>query len=234
MKKVIALGATLILTAGFLLVAAPQAWAACHIAAFESLAYTVNEGAGKVTLKVILQGGQPSCSGTVNYKTLPGTAEGGQDYTSVQGALVFAAADDRSEEISVPILEDVKFEGNETFRVELSVPSTPPQSITGTGGPATVTIADNDPSPPPAATSPSPKKSPSPVASPSPSPSATAAEEIEESPQASPVAEASESPSPLAQTQGRSGGGKKVAIIALLAALVAGGSGFGLWKMRRT
>ena len=58
---------------------------------------------------------------TVNYATADGTATtADNDYTAKTGAVTFAAGSDDSQQITVPIIGDNKFEPNETFSVNLS------------------------------------------------------------------------------------------------------------------
>lgn len=120
------------------LLAAPAA-AACHIAAFSPSSVEVEETAGEVTLTVVLQGGQPSCEGTVDYATEDGTATAGGDYESASGTLTFTQGDDREEDITIVLLTDDASEGSEDFQVVLTNPT---GSISGTGDPATVTITE--------------------------------------------------------------------------------------------
>lgn len=117
-----------------LVLAAPGALAACHIAGFVESEVQVAADAGSVTLTVELQGRQPSCEGTVDWATEDGTATAGSDYEAGSGTLTFVAEDDRTEDITITILDGASA-GD--FSVVLSNPS---GSISGTGGAATVTI----------------------------------------------------------------------------------------------
>lgn len=214
---------TLVVVVSFVFI--DSAVAACHIAAFEASAYNTGESAGIVTVKVELQGGTSSCSGTVHYKTQNGSAAGGQDFDHREGDVAFTANDDREESIQIPIREDSAVEGDETFSVELSNPTG--TLGPGTGSPTTVVIQDNDqaapppppPPPPPPKPSPSPAASPGvPVAVPSPSPS--------------PTLSPSPSPTTLAKAK-ESEGFPVVAIIAIAALLVAAGAGGLLYWVRK-
>lgn len=136
-RQRICLGRAALVTAvlaASLLPAAPPAHAACHIAGFVDPTVEVGADAGSVTLTVELQGGQPSCEGTVDWATEDGTATAGTDYEAGSGTLTFVAEDDRVEDITIAILDGATA-GD--FRVVLSSPT---GSITGTGDPATVTI----------------------------------------------------------------------------------------------
>ena len=216
----------LLLAVPVIMVARP-AFAQCHIAAFTDDSVSVNENAGQVTLTVELLGGQPPCSGTVQYQTVNGTATAGSDYTARQGTLSFSAGDDRRESISVPIINDTADEPDERFTVRLSG---------GTGNisaddTATVTIADNDPAPPPATSSPPPQgptaqpsetETPSPAASPSPSPT----------PSPSPSPTPSETPTVQAAPAADTGGSNTGAIAGIVAALAVL-AGVGIWLIRK-
>lgn len=121
-----------------LVVVATPASAACHIASFDASSAAGEEGT-TVELLVFLIGRQSSCEGTLDYRTVGGTAVEGADYVSTSGTLSFVAGDDREETIAIQLLADDEVEGDETFTVELSAPT---GGITGTGDPAMVTITD--------------------------------------------------------------------------------------------
>ncbi|WP_293776083.1 Calx-beta domain-containing protein [uncultured Oxalicibacterium sp.] len=101
----------------------------------------VNEDAGTATFTVTLStaSGQPV---TVGYNTSNGTATAGSDYTAVNGTLTFAPGE-TTKTITVPIINDTVFEGNETFNVNLVSPTNATISDNlGVG-----TIVDNDAAP---------------------------------------------------------------------------------------
>lgn len=77
---------------------------------------------------------------TVDYVTTDGTATGGTDYVITSGTLTFAP-NDQSETITVTLLSDAAFEGDETFTVTLSNPS---PTVAIADGTATGTILDDD------------------------------------------------------------------------------------------
>ncbi len=79
---------------------------------------TFNEGAGTATFTVTL-GVVSGQTVTVNYATNSGTATGGVDFATSTGTLTFAAGV-TSQTITVPIINDVVFEGSESFTVLLS------------------------------------------------------------------------------------------------------------------
>ena len=56
---------------------------------------------------------------TVDYATADGTATAGEDYSSTSGTLTFAAGE-TAKTVSVPVLDDVVDEGQETFTLRLS------------------------------------------------------------------------------------------------------------------
>ena len=77
---------------------------------------------------------------TVDYATADGTATAGEDYSSTSGTLTFAAGE-TSKTVSVPVLDDVVDEGQETFTLRLS-------NATGAriaDAEATGTVSNSDP-----------------------------------------------------------------------------------------
>ncbi len=112
---------------------------------FGSAVYSVNEGAGSVTLTVLRT---PSTSSDVrvNFATADGTAissspTGLNDFTATTGTLTFGAGN-ASATIVIPIIQDTRAEGNETFTVVLSNPQG--GATLGTPSVATVTIVDDE------------------------------------------------------------------------------------------
>jgi hypothetical protein len=111
---------------------------------FTSDVYSVNEGAGTVTLSVI-KGGMVPNTITVHYATSDGfLASAPGDYIATSGDLTFAP-NETTKQLTVPIVENTVYEGNESFNVILSNP---------TGGAAVrapwtaqVNIQDKDPAP---------------------------------------------------------------------------------------
>ena len=79
---------------------------------------------------------------TVDYATADGSAKAGEDYTESSGTLTFAAGE-TEKTVAVPLLDDAKDEGEETFTFTLSNPS---GALIGDGE-ATGTIANTDPMP---------------------------------------------------------------------------------------
>jgi len=105
-----------------------------------------NSGSAPATFTVTLS----SPSGqtvTVSYATGNGTATTPFDYTAVSGTLTFAPGE-TSKPISVPINGDTRFEGDETFFVNLTNPNN--ATISDPQGQGTITNDDAAPSPTPA------------------------------------------------------------------------------------
>ena len=99
---------------------------------------TVDEGAGTATITV----GLLASSGltvTVDYVTADGSALNGADYTAVSGTVTIPAGETDAE-ISVPILDDLLDESDESFTVLLSNPV----NVTIFDSDAGVTIVDDD------------------------------------------------------------------------------------------
>ena len=114
---------------------------------FDAAAYTVSEVGGSVTLTVTRTGGNDvACS--VQYSTTNGTATPGaeNDYVA-QGptTLHWPAGDSTPKEITIPINDDLIYEGVEQFTVTLSNP-TGGASVAEPGN-VPVTIVENDPAP---------------------------------------------------------------------------------------
>jgi M6 family metalloprotease-like protein len=108
---------------------------------FGAATYSVGEATASITIPVTRT--VTTGAATVAYATANGTATAGTDYTARSGTLSFAAGV-ATVNIAVPITNDTTFEGNETFTVSLSTPST---GTIGTPGSTTVTIVDNDVAP---------------------------------------------------------------------------------------
>ena len=80
---------------------------------------------------------------TVDYHTMPGSASD-TDFVAKSGTLLFAAGE-QTKVISIPIVSDLKHEGNETFTVML----TDAQGAVMGVAMGTATIVDDDAAPPP-------------------------------------------------------------------------------------
>jgi hypothetical protein len=128
----------------------PGTTAAANIQ-FNSAPYTVNEGAGSVTITV-KRIGDTSGSSTVDYRTTDtdtfsvncsdkhGNAFARCDFATVVGTASFAAGE-TTKTFLVPIINDGYAEGDETFSVVLSNPT---GATLGSPSTATVTINDNE------------------------------------------------------------------------------------------
>ncbi|APV50802.1 hypothetical protein BWI17_14565 [Betaproteobacteria bacterium GR16-43] len=106
----------------------------------EFASYAVNEGAGSLTVNVFRTGASGAVS--VNYGTADGTALAGQDYTATSGTLNWANGDTSTKSFTIPIVNDARAEGPETFTVFLS--NATGGAVIGDRLSATVTIADDD------------------------------------------------------------------------------------------
>lgn len=114
---------------------------------FSSATYSVTEGNGNASLTVNLSGAS-SQTVTVNYTLTNGTATGGAcggaDFVNTGGTVTFNPGE-TTKSISVQICDDTTYEGDETFNVTLSSPSS--GATLGTPATAAVTITENDPRP---------------------------------------------------------------------------------------
>jgi hypothetical protein len=104
--------------------------------------YSVGEAGPSVTVNVKRTNGTAS-GVSVQLATSDGSASAGADYTGVSTTLNFAAGQ-TSQTVTIPILEDALFEGNETFQVSLSNPAG--GATLGKTTTAVVTIVENEPS----------------------------------------------------------------------------------------
>jgi hypothetical protein len=103
--------------------------------------YPVLENAGSVTVTV--QKSANSLGGVINYSTANGTAlalsQGVGNYQAAAGSLSFAAGQS-NQTVSIPIVDNLVYEGNTTFAISLS-PSGDGSSVSSPGT-ATITIID--------------------------------------------------------------------------------------------
>ena len=119
-----------------------------HTVSFSSPNYNANEGAGTVTIDVIISPNltQPDTA-SVEYLTVDGTAQAGRDYVAASGTLNFDSASN-TQSFTIQIVDDNLPEPGETINLVLR---NPVDAELGTST-ATVTIIDNDPTPTPTAT----------------------------------------------------------------------------------
>eukprot|EP00927_Polykrikos_kofoidii_P078331 TRINITY_DN75165_c0_g1_i1.p1 TRINITY_DN75165_c0_g1~~TRINITY_DN75165_c0_g1_i1.p1 ORF type:complete len:834 (+),score=168.17 TRINITY_DN75165_c0_g1_i1:87-2588(+) len=127
---------------------------------FSTTIYAVSEAAGKVVLPVVCTRGDAEEDGSfvtmrVGYQTVDGTALSGDDYTAVNGELIFRDGD-TIQEIVVEILDDDVWEAAEDFFVELHHPiiedpsegydvdAPVPRAVLGPRSTAQITIIDDD------------------------------------------------------------------------------------------
>ena len=102
------------------LVAPATGWTATYSLSIDNV--TVDESAGNavftVSSDIAIESGTTV---TVNYASADGTATAGSDYTAVNSTASISGGDTTTT-ITVPILDDTLYEGNETFTVTLSNP----------------------------------------------------------------------------------------------------------------
>lgn len=108
---------------------------------FSTSTYSVNEDAGSLTVTVSRVNGATGPA-SVNYSTSNGTAQAGQDYTSVAGTLVWADGDASDRTFTVPITNDAFGEPLETLNVALSNAT---GALLGSPASAAVNIVDRSP-----------------------------------------------------------------------------------------
>ena len=106
---------------------------------FDSSTYSVNEDGTNASL-IVTKSGATALPASVHYATSDGTATAGQDYTATAGDVMFAH-NETSKEITVPITDDITYEGDEGFTVTLSGPS---GATLGSPDTAAVTIIEDD------------------------------------------------------------------------------------------
>jgi len=102
---------------------------------------STTENAGSVILTVARAGGSAG-QVQVSYATSNGTATAGADYTATSGQLTWATGVAGNQTITVPLLDDTTYEGNEAFTVALSAPTG--GALLGAATLAAVTIVEND------------------------------------------------------------------------------------------
>jgi YD repeat-containing protein len=108
---------------------------------FTASTFSVGEAAGSAALTVSRTNGSYGAV-TVAYSTANGTATSGSDYTAQSGTLSWATGDAANKTITVPIINDTIYEGNQTFTASLASPTG--GATVGATNPTTVTIVDDD------------------------------------------------------------------------------------------
>jgi len=109
---------------------------------FASATYGVNENAPSVTVTVTRIGDVTSAA-VVSYATAPGTATSAE-FQATSGTLTWAAQDATPRAITIPLLDEVGAEPDETFTVALSAPS---GTVLGPIATTTITVIDNESAP---------------------------------------------------------------------------------------
>ncbi|MFN2454726.1 MAG: Calx-beta domain-containing protein [Pyrinomonadaceae bacterium] len=108
---------------------------------FSSSTYSVDEATSSVTITVN-RSGDNSAPATIDYAASNGTATAGRDYAATNGTFFFAEGES-SKTFTVPIIDDIFNEGNETVNLTISNPA----GATNAQSSAVLTILDNDPLP---------------------------------------------------------------------------------------
>ncbi len=106
--------------------------------------YSVVENVASVAVTVQRVGGSDGAV-SATLATANQSATAGQDFTAVSQSVSFGAGDAADRSVSIAILDDVTFEGNETFQVVLSAPTG--GVALGSPAAAVVTIQDNEAAP---------------------------------------------------------------------------------------
>ena len=106
---------------------------------FSLASVEVNEDGTNATITVNRTGGTDGII-TVDYATVNDTAIAGTDYSATSGTLTFADTE-TTQSFTIPILEDIEIEGNESFNLTLT--NTTGGATLGTAT-STVNIVDND------------------------------------------------------------------------------------------
>ncbi|MDX6304191.1 MAG: hypothetical protein QOI77_1160 [Blastocatellia bacterium] len=107
---------------------------------FNSAGSYVTENAGNAVINVTRLG-NTSAPATIDYATSNGTATSPSDYLATSGTLHFSAGE-TFKTLSVPLVEDLYVEGNQTVALRLSNPSG--GAFLGSPNIFTLTIVDND------------------------------------------------------------------------------------------
>ena len=111
---------------------------------FSGASYTIAENGGSVLLTVTRSGGSFGAV-SVSYSTSDLSATAGLDYSAASGTLNFANGE-ISRSFNVGIIDDLVYEGDETFAVTLANPTG--SATLGAPSLATVTITENEATPP--------------------------------------------------------------------------------------
>ena len=101
----------------------------------------VEDAASALQFQVLLTG-DVAGGFTVPFSSADGTAVAGSDYTAAAGSLSFSGSDGEIQTVSVPVIGDAVVEGDETFSVDLGVPSR--AAVTLADGTALGTLLNDD------------------------------------------------------------------------------------------
>ena len=118
---------------------------------FTGASVTANEGAASVDLTVT-RAGTSWAGESVEFSAAPASATPGTDYTATSGRLDFAAGE-TTKTVTIPLLDDTAYEGQEAFLVRLRSAAGGARIVAGE---AVVVLEDNDAVPAPAAPAPAP------------------------------------------------------------------------------
>jgi len=110
---------------------------------------SVDENAGSITFTITHTGVDTSGAFTVDYTTTNNTATSGigNDFTAQSGTLSFSGTTGDQETITIPILDDINIEGDETFFIDFSNVSDPLVDISDQGIGTIVDIEIENPRP---------------------------------------------------------------------------------------
>lgn len=223
----------------FVVVVGSPAWAPCHIGSFVGAPYTVAEGDGSVTI-IYSNGSGSQPGGSVDYRTVDGTARAGRDYTATSGTLswgnvpVGVGVNPAFRSFSVPILQDAIDESTESFSIEMS-------HFTGcfdaglSDKTARVSITDDDVTPTTTRPTGGPPVSETPTHPPaSPTDQASVSKAAPEQ-SSTPTPHPAETQSPLAAADRDEGGGglSGGGVVAIAVAVAAVGGAAVVWIRRR-
>lgn len=110
---------------------------------FQSANFAVNEGDGSATVTITRSGGL-SQGVTVRFVTVDGSALSGEDFANVRTIVSFEP-DQASKTVTIPIVNDLIDEPDETVNLALESPTG--GAVLGSPINAILTIVDNDPAP---------------------------------------------------------------------------------------
>ena len=132
---------TLFVVLGLLGIFASASQAATGAFAFSTATYSVDEGAGKVSITVNRVGGSTGAA-SVSFRTNQITAVAGSDFVNIPLTTLNFAHRERQKVVSVNIINDTVVEPDETFEVLLSNPTY--GTTLGKISSSVITIQDND------------------------------------------------------------------------------------------